>query len=436
MVWSSHVLGYAPRSTVSRNPRADNTVIHTINYAHRQLRVVKRQNSQPWPPVTYEKLPWPSVANNYGSRTQKRKVTGPYQAAIPPRIANITPQLPAELQLLTEEAAIELTRFDAEAGHLIAPFASILLRTESASSSEIENITSGAKQIALAALGQHSSRNAGLIIANVRAMEAAVNLAESINTDAILQMHYALLFKTRPEIVNRWRDQQVWIGGGNLGPHNASFVPPHHSHIPELMQDLVIFATRYDLPVITQTAIAHAQFETIHPFLDGNGRTGRALIQSMLRAGELIQNVTVPVSAGLLHNTRSYFDALNAYREGDPVPIVRGIAEASFGAIHNGRILVHDLETIQETWKEFIKARQGSATHKLSRILLTQPVIDNNEATRLLGVSSANAQIAINRFVDAGILTQITDGRRNRVWQAKAIIQALDDFASRARRRR
>jgi Fic family protein len=96
------------------------------------------------------------------------------------------------------------------------------------------------------------------------------------------------------------------------------FNPPHHDHVPVLIDDLVAFARRTDIPLLTQAAVAHAQFETIHPFPDGNGRTGRALIHSMLRGHGLTHNVTVPVSAGLLTDTSAYFDALTAYREGEP----------------------------------------------------------------------------------------------------------------------
>src|SRR5690606_20543098 len=249
-----------------------------------------------WPAVTYEQHPWVS-RDAYGSRREKRLTTGPYRAAVPPLIAPRPIPLAGELQALTEEAATELTRFDVEAGHVTAPFASILLRTESASSSEIEHLSSGARQIALADLGEHASRNARLSVGNVRAMRAALELSDAIDADAILRMHHALLDHDDPAIAGRWRTQQVWIGGGSLGPHTAQFVPPHHERVPELIDDLVVFANRVDLPVVAQIAVAHAQFETIHPFPDGNGRVGRALIQAMLRGGQLTRSVAVPVSA-------------------------------------------------------------------------------------------------------------------------------------------
>lgn len=394
------------------------------------------QESPQWPSLDYEQRSWKSIQSEYGSRTQKRRATGPYLAAAPALIAERNFRLDSELQALTEEAASELVRFDAEAGLITAPFASILLRTESASSSEIENLSSGARQIALAELGEHASKNAQLIVGNVRAMQAAIALSEVIDSQAILEMHRALLEQSNPEIVGQWRDQQVWIGGGQLGPHAAQFVPPHDERVGVLMDDLITFANREDLPVLAQTAVAHAQFETIHPFPDGNGRVGRALIQSMLRLGKITQNVTVPVSAGLLRDTSGYFEALGAYRDGNIAPIVEAIAEASFAAVHNGRMLVTDLQTIQERWSEGVKARRDSAVHRLLSLLLRQPAIDAATAATELGVAAVNAQVAINRLVEAGVLVQITNGKRNRIWVAKEVVGALDAFAARAKRRR
>lgn len=392
-------------------------------------------STRSWPPVGYERHPWDAISE-YGSRRERRLTSGPYQAAVPPLIAHQSISMSTELHALAEEAAMELTRFDVEVGHITAPFASILLRTESASSSEIENLTSGARQIALAELGEHASRNARLIVGNVRAMQAALELSDSIDAEAILRMHQALLEHSDPSIAGRWRQEQVWIGGGNLGPHTAQFVPPHHVRVPELIDDLVTFADRVDLPVVAQSAIAHAQFETIHPFPDGNGRVGRALIQAMLRGGQLTQSVAVPVSAGLLHDTTQYFEALGEYRAGNMEPIVRSIVDASFAAVANGRVLVRDLESVRADWRNQVVARRDSAVHRLADLLLRQPVVDGKLVASTLGVTGANAQIAIDRLVAAGVLTQITHGRRNRIWQATEVVRMLDEFAARAKRRR
>ena len=104
-----------------------------------------------------------------------------------------------------------------------------------------------------------------------------------------------LMARADAESAGRWRDQQRWIGGSQLGPHSTMFVPPVHQRVPGLIDDLVAFIARDDSPVLAHAALAHAQFETIHPFEDGNGGTGRALVHSMLRSKGLTRTVTVPI---------------------------------------------------------------------------------------------------------------------------------------------
>ncbi|WP_241977720.1 Fic family protein [Cryobacterium sp. TMS1-13-1] len=362
--------------------------------------------------------------------------SGPYRATVPPLIEDLPTTLPADLVALSDDAGRELTRFDAEVGTLSAPFSSILLRTESASSSEAENLTSSAKQVALAEIGDASSGNAKLVVANVAAMQAAIALADGLNLEAVLAMHRALLEKSNPLIVGRWRNEQVWIGGGSISPHNASFIPPHQDRVPEFMDDVMKFVRRSDLPVIAQVAIAHAQFETIHPFPDGNGRTGRAPVQGMLRAGGVTKNVTVPVSAGLLGDTEGYFAALTAYRNGDVRPIIETIAEAAFAAVINGRRLDKEITSITAGWDATVQARSDSSVHGLKILLLRQPIVTIAIVCRELGVSEPAADTCIKKLVDAGILSQSTAGRRNRHWQATELLNALDDFGARARRQR
>lgn len=394
------------------------------------------QSDAPWPAIGYEARAWARSGDEVGSRRRIRAAAGPYDAAVPPSIAELTPHLPADLIALSEDAARELTRFDAEIGILAAPFSSILLRTESASSSAVENLTSSAKQVALAEIGVSSSTNARLVVGNVAAMHAAIALADDLDPTAVLTMHRALLEKSDPHIVGRWRDEQVWIGGGSISPHHAAFIPPHHERVPASMDDVMAFARRTDLPVLAQIAIAHAQFETIHPFPDGNGRTGRALVQGMLRASGVTENVTVPVSAGLLSDTDAYFRALDAYRDGDVRPIIETLSEAAFSAIANGRTLGRTIIGIASRWDSVVRARRDASVREVMQLLLRQPIVTTALVARERDVSLTAAQSAIDRLVDAGILTQSNTGRRNRQWQATEILQALDDFGARARRRR
>lgn len=347
------------------------------------------------------------------------------------------PELDQDTVVAAEDAVIELGRFDGEVGSITAPFSAILLRSESAASSEIEQLTASAKSIALAELGRNAGKNSRLIVGNVRAMEAAIAMAEDLDASTIIAMQGEILREDQPEHTGKWRDQPVWIGGGySSSPHTAVFVPPHEGRVPALMLDLVSFARRVDLPALPQIAIAHAQFETVHPFPDGNGRTGRALIQAMLRRLGVTRNVTVPVSAGLLRDTRGYFDALTAYRSGDIGPIVRALAEASTDAIANGRRLAVDLTAIRSGWEKAVSARAGSAGRRLLEILQRQPIIDARLAAAELQLSERNVQNGIDRLVADGILYQIGSGARGRMYEAREVLGALEEFAARARRTR
>lgn len=394
------------------------------------------ESDDSWPATGAEARPWTRDSDAVASKRRRRLAAGPYRAAVPPFIAQLPVDLPADLIAASEDAGRELTRFDAEVGTLAVPFSSILLRTESASSSELEHLTSSAKQVALAEIGDSTSANANLVVQNVAAMEAAVALADRLDPDAILTMHRALLERSNPEIVGRWRDDQAWIGGTGFSPHGAVFVPPHQDRVPDLMTDVMAFANRLDVPVMAQIAIAHAQFETIHPFPDGNGRTGRALVQGMLRAADVTRNVTVPVSAGLLGDTDHYFRALTAYRSGDVRPIIETMTEAAHAAVANGRTLERDITSIAERWDDAVKVRSDSSVQRLKRLLLRQPVITTSLAASTLGLHFSTADTSVQKLVDAGILIQSSAGRRNRHWQASEVLQALDEFGARARRRR
>jgi Fic family protein len=386
--------------------------------------------------IGYETLHWemPSEAG-YGLAELRaaRKQAGEYRAAVPAAIANLTLTLPSGVLADADEASHEIARFDAELGDEIAPFAAVLLRSESAASSNIENLTASARAIAEAeTLGESGRRNAALIASNTEAMKAAVALADRIDDDAILAMHAALMRTSKPDQSGRWRTEHVWIGGGTFGPRGADFVAPRHERVRPAIADLLTFTRRGDVPALPQIAIAQAQFETIHPFTDGNGRTGRALAQAMLRNKRLTRQITVPVSAGLLTNTDAYFQALGAYRAGDPGPIVERLSAASVLAVINGRHLVGDLRSIRERWNTQITARRDSAIHRVADLLIRQPVFNALTLQRELGITTGNARRYVDPLASAGIVVEFTDRARNRAWRVPDVLGALDEFAERA----
>lgn len=386
-----------------------------------------------WPACDFEPVAWQTPEFQHTSRRQQLKARGPYQACVPALIAEVHPVLPSELVAELEDAATAIARFDNEIGSFVAPFDAILMRSESASSSEVENLTASAKQLALASIGEKNSRNAQIVVDNVSAMRAALNLGEAPTGSAIIEMHRALLGRSQPEICGAWRSRAVWVGGQS--PHTAEFVGPESSRIGVLIADLEGFMQRTDLPVLAQVALAHAQFETIHPFEDGNGRTGRALVQGLLRHTGLAENTAIPISAGLLHDTKRYFSALSAYRRGDIEPIIRTFTEATFRAISNGRALVKNLQQITDGWSAAHKFRAKSAASRVIGVLVEQPVVSIKLLQVRLGLSAPALAAGVEQLVEAGVLKPLNTNKRNRIWFAEDVLVALDDFAARSRRR-
>ena len=151
-------------------------------------------------------------------------------------------------------------------------------------------------------------------------MEEAIRIGSvdrPITVADITDIHRTLLAGTdQSDIAGQVRTIQNWVGGRLNSPIDAEFVPPPPEEVPGLLKDLVAFVNREDLPAVVQAAIAHAQFETIHPFTDGNGRVGRCLIQVILRRRGLAPTFVPPVSVVLATNAKAYVRGLTEFREG------------------------------------------------------------------------------------------------------------------------
>lgn len=395
-------------------------------------------------PVRHEEHYWVADDNGMVSRGQLAAASGAYESTIPARIADYSPRLSPDLGADVEEAVGALARFDAYArGRLgtdnptLGPMSTILLRTESTSSSQIENLTVGARQLALAELDQSNSDNAKVVVGNVRAMEAALALADRLDEDAILAMQAELLSRQRgwEEHAGNYRKGLVWVGSTSVSPRGAQHIAPQADLVPEAMADLVRFMHRDDLPVLVQAAVAHAQFETIHPFGDGNGRTGRAVVHAILKAKGVVTHTTAPVSAGLLIQTEEYFDALGAFRDGDARPIVERFTAASRFAASSGSGLVDDLaDQVDASRQRMAGLRRQASAWKVLPSLVAQPVVNARFLADHLGLSDMTAQRALGQLTEAGVLEERTGLRRNRVWQHAGILRVLDAYAQRLRR--
>lgn len=304
----------------------------------------------------------------------------------------------------------------------------LLLRNESSSSSQIENLTSSVRNVALAELSESTPHNARLIAANVAAMRTALTQEEPISVSSLCEVHRVLMGGN--EAWGHIRTEQVWIGGTPYSPHGAAFVPPHARHVATYLEDLVVFMTREDIDPVVKTALAHAQFETIHPFEDGNGRTGRALVHQMLAHEEVLQHAALPISAGLLHNTNGYLKAITHYQQGDPFPIIEQLVDALELALVIGARVASRADEVIDRWRATITERAGSAIHRLPGLLVTQPVVDANYVANGLEITPRAARSLVERACAYGILKRMGNERRGVFYQAPELIAIAEEASS------
>ncbi len=295
-----------------------------------------------------------------------------------------------------------------------------------------------------AGLGEDASDvTATEVLNNIEAMRWAVDSladVDQITVDHLLEIHERLLAGTSLEQhAGSLREEQNWIGGSSYNPCSATFVPPPSDRVPDLLDDLCEFCNGDELPAVAQAAIAHAQFETIHPFIDGNGRTGRALIHVILRRRGLAPVVVPPVSLVLATWSRDYVKGLTATRyrsDASSQQAVDGLdywvglfAAAMTRAVADAESYEQRVAEVQAAWREALgKVRANSAVDILLDALPGAPVVTVQSAAALIGRSDQAVNEAIPRLVDAGVLKQTTVGRRNRAFEALDLINAFTDL--------
>ena len=220
------------------------------------------------------------------------------------------------------------------------------------------------------------------------------------------------------------------MGGTAYSPHGALFVPPIAERVPDCLADLCCFSQQGAIDPLAKAAIAHAQFETIHPFIDGNGRTGRTLLHRMLRNDGVLVQSTVPVSAGLLHDIDNYMDSLAQYQQGNPLPIIEQLTDALNLAMAIAQKTSALAQGIINDWHGRITERSGAKIHELPTLLVEQPVVDSAYVASHLGITQRAATTLINRACEYGILRPLGNARRGDFYQAPAMLDMLDSVSS------
>ncbi len=379
---------------------------------------------------------WEGDPGAYGGRAARSSFT--YQAFVPDTIAathvRITFEV-AETVAVAEAAVRELNAAAAVTG--LEAVAALLLRSEAIASSRIEGFELSQRNLARALIDPRAARGtAGVVAANVLAMEQAVGLGDlerPINVADILELHRTLMAREPARLTpGELRREQNWIGGRVNSPIDARYIPPPEDEVEALVADLVAFINRDDLPGVAQAAIAHAQFETIHPFLDGNGRVGRCLIHVILRRRGIAPRFVPPVSVVLAARTNQYIGGLEAYRGGQVAEWCASFAGACERAARLSVELAETIRALQATWYERAgKPRRDSAAVRIITLLPAQPIASAATMRAAIGASHRRALDGLKMLAEAGVVRQISEGDYDRQFAADELFELIESFEQR-----
>lgn len=361
-----------------------------------------------------------------------------YEVFLPEPLEADAYDLPGELATVVSEAEVAISQLNHFAPRL-APLARLLLRTESIASSKVEGLQVDAKQLARAEvrddIGRKASVEALEILANVDAMQFAIEETASVGRITpyeIVAVHRVLMERSHPRIAGRPRDKQNWIGGNDYNPCGADFVPPPPEMVDVLLEELCRFCERDDMPALVQASLAHAQFETIHPFDDGNGRTGRALVQVILKRRGLAPAYVPPISVVLARDKERYIKGLTAYRDDRVLEWIELFSLAATEASKLAEQYLGRVTGLQEEWRarlqEKVNPRSDAAAWALIEVLPGHPVMTLPVGVAASGKSKPAVNSAIADLANAEVLRPLSESQRNRAWEASELLDLIVDL--------
>lgn len=382
-----------------------------------------------------------------GGMNKAERMGGPYHPYLPDTLREYEPMLSPSCARAVASAQ-EALRVLERSGSLIdtEPLARMMLRAEAISSSRIEGLEIPAGKLLeyeeLDRLGVEHRLDSteAQILGNLHMLIQGLESTdgdEPLSIDAICGLNRALLAGTRLESHGGLiRTEQNWIGGNRVNPVGAAYVPPEPEEVLGLMEDLVSFINHSELPPIAVAAIAHAQLETIHPFADGNGRAGRALIHLILKRGGAARSTVPPISLLLATDRERYITNLSSFRfingEADRDAVVNDwveyFANICCDACSRASMFESSLREIKKTWQAKTSFRADSAGSQLLGILLGTPAISVKTAQKLTGKSYPAALSAVRALVEAGILRQNSKNRKSGIYVADDVVEAFNSY--------
>jgi Fic family protein len=370
-----------------------------------------------------------------------RQSTG-YRAFIP---APLPPQpavsLVGTLQALLSEADRALGRLDGSIQTLPNPdlFVFMYVRKEAVLSSQIEGTQSSLQDL-LAAEAKVLAPDRPHDVAEVVNYVGAVNYGLGrlpelpVSVRLIREIHERLLQGVRGSHLTpgELRRSQNWIGPGGCTLADATYVPPPPEVVPEALSDLERFLhNQDDIPLLIKIGLAHAQFETIHPFLDGNGRVGRLLIAFLLCERRVLLKPVLYLSHYFKRHRQAYYEHLQAVRdagdwEGWLAFFLRGVAEVSAQATETARRILLLREDHRTRITEHLGRAAGNG-HKVLESLYDRPIVAVTDVQALLGTTYAGANQIVSRLASLGVLTEVTGQKRHRRFRYDAYIRLFDE---------
>lgn len=381
-----------------------------------------------------------------GGMSKAERMGGAYYPYTPERLCELTLTLEGSCAQAVADAQTALYALN-EAGALTdtEPLARLLLRAEAVSSSRIEGLEMPASKLLeyeeLDRLGVDHRLDGveAQVLGNLHSLTAAIeDVAKDkrLSVEGICAIHKALVHGTHMQHIGGViRTEQNWVGGNRINPVGAAYVPPEPDQVEGLLQDLVDFADTTDLPPVAVAALLHAQFETIHPFADGNGRVGRALIHVALRHFELARITVPPVSLVLATDRERYIANLTAYRsdEGQDSAAcanewIEYFARTLTLSCERAMEFEERIRQIQAEWMAKTGFRANSAGAQLIEMLPGTPAISIKTAQSLTGKSYPAARSAVLALVDAGILRQNAKNRKSGIYVADDILRAFNGY--------
>ncbi|HSJ31153.1 MAG TPA: Fic family protein [Longimicrobiales bacterium] len=362
-----------------------------------------------------------------------------FEAYVPDPLMDLALEVGLDLAGLIAEAESSIRALNQGARPALIPLARFLLKAESIASSKVEGLQLSVREIARAEarldIGEGRVSNTALeIIGNIEAMELAIQDAadaREFTVGAIREIHERLMLKSpHPHLAGRIRTVQNWIGGNDYNPCGADFVPPPPEHVEGLLDDLCAAVNDDVLPPLVQAALVHAQFETIHPFEDGNGRTGRALIHVVLKRRGVATNYVPPISIMFANSRQRYIDGLTAFR-GDGVRAwIEHFAASAYGAAALAQNYVDTVAEQGERWRSMLRdshahVRSDAAAWAIIDVLPMHPLITAPIAAAAVQRSKPQVYAAIEQLLVAGILTPAGRAGRAQVYEAAGMLDLI-----------